>query len=469
MKLTLLLNTTTLAASEKEIGGKPHLVIPVVVLKQGILNGLYYSANEIQATTAAWNGVPVPVDHPTNVNGDFISARSPEVESASTIGKFYNVNFDTASNSLKGEIWINIEDAEAKGHGAIIEHFRGGEMMELSTGLYSNTIPVAGDHDGTKYDKAVIGISPDHLALLPNSVGACSIADGCGALRANCAGNPDCSCGKTETNEKKPSLWEKIKASMGFKANELSHGDTRSQLSSLLRSSVGEDPWPYIEEVFDAYFVYELRGSFYRQDYTLTEGASLASFVGSPEQVIIKTEYQKITPNQSMKPEDQKAIIDSIIANEGNEFAESDRANLEATHDSILTNMATPTPAAKVAPLVPVAVEPTVNQDQASVLTPEERSALTRFMANEDAQVEVLRANVVAAYPHLTPEIVANMSAVEVTALAKGINPSADYSGLSGALPITNSKGERQEEYTPPPVLLATNEEWDGQSKTANA
>ena len=57
-------NAVASLSSRQTMDGEEHIVIPVVALVSGILNGIYYSPDEIQTFAQAWNGVPVPVTHP---------------------------------------------------------------------------------------------------------------------------------------------------------------------------------------------------------------------------------------------------------------------------------------------------------------------------------------------------------------------------------------------------------------------
>ena len=172
----------TSKASRQFLDGSEHIVVPVIALKEGILNDIFYSKKEIQTFAQAWNGVPVPVQHP-EIHGVPVSANSPQFENTTNIGKFFNVSYD--DGKLKGEIWINIEKANRLGYSDIIHHFDKGKMMEVSTGLYSETEHHDGVYGDTAYSLVAKNIRPDHLALLPNQIGACSIEDGCGAMRTH--------------------------------------------------------------------------------------------------------------------------------------------------------------------------------------------------------------------------------------------------------------------------------------------
>ena len=181
-KIILQNAVVTSLASRRQLDGNEHMVIPVIALKEGILKDVFYSKDEIQTFAQSWNGVPVPVNHPKK-NGAYVSANSPEYENTVNIGKLFNVNF--SDGKLKGEIWINIEKAKRLGYTNIIDWFNDGKMMEVSTGLFGDKVNQQGTIGNETYNYVAKNIRPDHLALLPNQVGACSIDDGCGAMRVN--------------------------------------------------------------------------------------------------------------------------------------------------------------------------------------------------------------------------------------------------------------------------------------------
>ena len=55
--------------------------------------------------------------------------------------------------------------------------------MELSTGLFTDNDETAGvSPKGRNYEAVARNHRPDHMAVLPDQVGACSINDGCGVL-----------------------------------------------------------------------------------------------------------------------------------------------------------------------------------------------------------------------------------------------------------------------------------------------
>ena len=164
--------------------GREHLVVPVVALVEGVVNGAYVPAEEIAASLRAWNGVPFVVNHPSS-RGVFISANSPQVLESQAIGRVFNAALD--GSKFKAEVWIDTVKADALGGDAktILERLRSNEALEVSTGYFADFDEAPGQFNGKSYSGIHRNLRPDHLAGLPNDTGACSWADGCGAPRVN--------------------------------------------------------------------------------------------------------------------------------------------------------------------------------------------------------------------------------------------------------------------------------------------
>jgi hypothetical protein len=87
---------------------------------------------------------------------------------------------------LMGELWVDVSAAQATVEGqAALNRLERGETMEVSWGWWQVAEPTAGEFKGNAYDAISRNLIPDHLALLLNSPGACSVADGCGTYRVN--------------------------------------------------------------------------------------------------------------------------------------------------------------------------------------------------------------------------------------------------------------------------------------------
>jgi cation transport regulator ChaB len=169
--------------------GKEHLVVPVVMMVEGVHYGshgpLYHSINELGRYPESWNGIPVVVNHP-EIDGISVSANYPDIIDEQTIGRVYNTFID--GNRLKAEAWIDSEKLQQLS-ATMLDQLKKGELIEVSIGVFSDEEVVAGDWNGEHYEAIARNHRPDHLALLPGGVGACSIADGCG-IRVNSEGVP---------------------------------------------------------------------------------------------------------------------------------------------------------------------------------------------------------------------------------------------------------------------------------------
>lgn len=169
----------SLPIKEEIFDGKKYLVVPVVLMTEGVHNGIFYSAEELSKYPQAWNGIPVPVQHP-NDGGGSVSANSPAILEK-TIGRLFNVNFN--EGKLKGEIWLDIEKT-LKLSPDLLTKINSKQQIDVSTGLWGDTILEVGEWNGEAYNQVLINYRPDHLAVLPGAEGACSWKDGCG-IRAN--------------------------------------------------------------------------------------------------------------------------------------------------------------------------------------------------------------------------------------------------------------------------------------------
>jgi len=177
-------NQTKAVQVRKEIlDGREHWVVPMVMLVEGVHNGslgpIYYPASELAKVPAVWNHKPIVVDHPV-WNGVPVSACEPVILNARKVGVILNTRWE--EGKLKAEAWI--DPIKAKQVDArIIEAIVNQKVMELSTGLFLEEEPISGTWNGESYQSIARNLRPDHLALLPDGVGACSVADGAGFIR----------------------------------------------------------------------------------------------------------------------------------------------------------------------------------------------------------------------------------------------------------------------------------------------
>ncbi len=163
--------------------GKEYLVAPLSLIVPGVLNGskgaLYYPSSEIQDNPAKWNGVPLTLYHPFDTMGNPVSASHPGVAERQYIGVVKNAS---ANGKLRADGIFDVARLQ-KLAPQVLNALERGQPIELSTGLYTQNEPANGvDHKGRHYDYIARRYQADHVAVLPDQQGACSIKDGCGVL-----------------------------------------------------------------------------------------------------------------------------------------------------------------------------------------------------------------------------------------------------------------------------------------------
>jgi hypothetical protein len=166
----------------KQLEGRDHWVVPVVMITTGAWAGsqglVYYPTNELRTSVPYWDGKPVVVYHPDFYGNTY--AGNPEVFNRQKIGSIFNTSFD--GTRLKANAWIDIARV-ATVDPRIAVAIRKKQMVEVSTGLCTDFEKVKGVSNGRAYEVVARNLKPDHLAILPDRKGACSIADGAGLIR----------------------------------------------------------------------------------------------------------------------------------------------------------------------------------------------------------------------------------------------------------------------------------------------
>lgn len=201
--VTIYLQNEKYQVTEKTLGGRKHLVVPVVMMVEGVHNGshgpVYHSIDELGKWPGSWNGIPVTIDHPQK-DGINISANDPEVMESQTVGKIYGT-FVKDNAKLAAEAWLD-EERLRQISVKILDSINKGDPVEVSLGIFTDDEYKEGKWNGESYDAIARNHRPDHLALLPDSAGACSLLDGCG-IRVNVKGGSDVDVNEAVTGMEK--------------------------------------------------------------------------------------------------------------------------------------------------------------------------------------------------------------------------------------------------------------------------
>src|SRR5262245_11744521 len=118
-------------AREGLLEGRPHYVVPVVMIVEGVLNGshgpIYYGTNELKKSVPLWNGRPCCVYHPGMLrSGGYVG--NPDVFNKQKVGYVFNVR--VSGKRLLAEAWL---DKERLRHvdPRVAQAVRSGRMMEV--------------------------------------------------------------------------------------------------------------------------------------------------------------------------------------------------------------------------------------------------------------------------------------------------------------------------------------------------
>lgn len=161
--------------------GRQFYVVPTTGIVPGVLPGSkgpgLYERADIAKDFDAWNGIPAVVYHPSEM-GNNVSAQHKGVLKRSCVGFLRNTRIRD-DGSLQFDVWFDAKRT-AKVDTRVMDAVKNGSKMEVSTGLYTDQVQANGQHNGKDYTWKAKNFVPDHLAILPDQRGACSLADGCG-------------------------------------------------------------------------------------------------------------------------------------------------------------------------------------------------------------------------------------------------------------------------------------------------
>jgi hypothetical protein len=398
----LYVNTANTGYKIREVihQGRKHIVVPVVMMVEGVHNGsmgaLLHTAEELGKYPDSWNGIPIVINHPVDAEGNNISANSPEIIDSELVGKVYHSHM--VDTKLMAEAYLDEQKLSGISPMALTAVMNG-EPLEVSIGVFTDEDKVPGTWHNEQYNAVAINHRPDHLALLPGGIGACSWEDGCG-IRVN--QKKKGGKNKMEVNDK-DSLFKIMKTlnEKGFVINGIggnADGYTviMDELRKALYSLDTKDTYHYLEEVYDDYIIFCKRGQeggekLYKQTYEIVNDQ--VQLTGNPISVIKMIDIAYVTNsikrtkfnNNSKggnKMEEKKDCgqcmekIVSIIKNNSAGFTETDREWLLTQEEATLDKLLSKKPVEKVVEkTVEVAAKLTSDQILAA-MSVEDKAAL---------------------------------------------------------------------------------------------
>lgn len=452
--------------------GKTHIVVPVVMMVEGVHEGsrgpLFHSAYELGKVVAAWNGIPITIQHP-QVGDMFISANTPQ-EIDKCVGRIYNARMDGIK--LKAEAWLDEQKLLATSPTALA-YIRQQRPLEVSVGVFTDEEDETGEWNGETYIAIAHNHRPDHLALLPGGMGACNWEDGCG-IRANTNQI------KIKDYEMKQEELLKIYKDLSKKGfavvpvvNETGYAELLDSVQNKLDSMDNEMTSFYLEEMYSDRLIYRRRNrdsnqsSLYQQYYTVEEGKF--AFSGDPVEVRKDVSYKSISANgiirtkfnNNLKTEimEIQKKIDELIANTGSKFTDCDRTWLSALSLAQLEKLQ---PEIKTKTVeVPIDVNKaleflktsgTKDESYLSLLSKEAKEAYDNGLKLYNDTKQELIDNVLTNSKVWTKEELQTMEFEMLEKVSNSVKPTADYSGMAAGGGVQSNQqatDEPQGEFMP--------------------
>ena len=188
MQVNITTKVNSQSIRRETYNGREHLVLPSYTLPANVvMNGGLYTQEEIDAHYQGLEGTLAPLGHP-QVNGQFVSAFSPEGINAGHIGA-WNRNVKKSGNRIYLEKWVDVSRAsESEGGRELLERVaaieRGEDVPPIHTSVaaFLDRLEPNEQQRATGADWVAKIYSMDHDAILLHEVGAATPEQGVGLM-----------------------------------------------------------------------------------------------------------------------------------------------------------------------------------------------------------------------------------------------------------------------------------------------
>jgi len=307
---TLVANLALNKVQKKTLAGRSYLVAPVAMIVEGVFAGnqgpILYEQPDITKSVASWNHKPITVGHPKR--GDqFVSGCLPESIEDFGVGMVLNTSWNARTKKLRAEAWFDESRLDVVPGGlAIKAALAKQEPMEVSTGLFVDKELSSGQYNGKEFTGKARNFRPDHLAVIVNGVGACSLKDGAGLLV-----NKN---GQTTKQESKAMKNSKARLTVNQESLSSLVDDVEEAVKAAYgpkdpMTIVGEEDMVGVEDVFTDYVIYEIGETYFKESFTTQDGS--VKLLGNRIQVVREVTYTPLVANEkvNMKRDEILAVL----------------------------------------------------------------------------------------------------------------------------------------------------------------
>ena len=313
------------AVRRESVNGIEHVVVSSYTLPDNVvMNGGLYPADEIEAGYKTLERTLAPVEHPTDANGDFISANDPVAIHDFHAGAF-NVNVTREDGRVHIEKHINVQEAMKSDRGkrlmdriTELETNENARPIHTSVGLFLEiedlAEPMTND-DGQEYTWVARNMVFDHDAILLDSVGAAQPGQGVG-MAVNKGKQIEVDRIGFDEDE---GLYEKVidLAVNNYLDKPIANAEGASfrqimdQLDDEIRDSIAVE-WMWVVDVFEDEVIFDTNKGFFAVPWRLDDG--VARIVGIPVRVEQEVTY---SPKTNSEGEAMKDLILNALKEAG--------------------------------------------------------------------------------------------------------------------------------------------------------
>ncbi len=300
------------AVRRETINGIEHIIISSHTLPENIvMNGILYPAEEVAAGIHTLERTLAPVEHPSDADGNFISASDPEAIHNFHAGAF-NTNVRKEGNRFAVDKTINVQEAMKTDRGKrLLDRIKEIETndkarpIHTSVGAFLLVEETDGPQvnaEGQEFFGIARDIAFDHDAILLDSVGAAQPGQGVG-MAVNSEGDEITVHQFMLDQEPEPTADTTIPTS-----DQMSQTDVRAAVQDALDRSAISDS--FVVEIFDKdeIVIFEVIKDEQLFSVPFTIGNGRAEIVGIPRPMT-----RDVTFNPKVNSEEGDAMKDLIV------------------------------------------------------------------------------------------------------------------------------------------------------------
>jgi hypothetical protein len=311
-----VVNQVNSATIRREIqNGESYIVVPSATLPDDVvMNGGLYPADEIEKSFMTLEGTHVPIEHPQDDQGQYISAGAPAAMRRGYLIGAENRNAKRESGRVYVEKWIPERIANGCDKGKrLIDRLNAimkgqGEPIHTSTGilLERETVTETTAANGQKYNWIARNMYFDHDAILLDSIGAATPDQGVGigvnsasidgqviehllfvnSTGLDMAGSPQAKI--RELEQQIAPMREKLQAAIGEYLEAVKElDDAKEDLAEITGN--GDKAYVYVESWNDDTVIYWCDSGYYSIGYKLESEKVLLT--SEPARVKVETKF----------------------------------------------------------------------------------------------------------------------------------------------------------------------------------